>query len=126
MNTSVILYFCICFVLHFRLMHPVKMVLGFVAISVAFGGYVYCTNSQWRARQFKRNHPFFSVIIVLAAGYLVVYMMGAVIVFMFGIAFPLLCEHFEANCFYHDLYLYLVWHQVFFLNCFKLWRNMSF
>ncbi|PVD24481.1 hypothetical protein C0Q70_14964 [Pomacea canaliculata] len=72
------------------LMHPVKMVLGFTAISVAFGGYVYCTNNQWRARQFKRNHPLVSVIIILAAGYLVVYMLGAVIVFMFGIAFPLL------------------------------------
>ena len=76
-----------------RIVHPVKMVLGFAALSVAFGGYVYCTNSQWQARQFKRNHPLFSVIIILAAGYLLVYMFGAVIVFMFGIAFPLLCKY---------------------------------
>ena len=70
-----------------------KMVLGFAAISVAFGGYVYCTNNQWQARQFKRNHPLVSLLIIVAAGYLVVYMFGAVIVFMFGIAFPLLCKY---------------------------------
>ncbi|XP_067684958.1 PRA1 family protein 3-like [Haliotis asinina] len=72
------------------IIHPVKMVFGFVAIAVAFGGFVYCTNNQWRTRRFKRDHPLLSVLIILSAGYLVVYMLGAVIVFMFGIAFPLL------------------------------------
>lgn len=74
----------------FRILHPVKMVCGFAAISAAFGIFVYCTNSQWTARRFKRNHPVISLIIIVAAGYLLVYMFGAVIVFMFGIAFPLL------------------------------------
>ncbi|KAL5014238.1 hypothetical protein ScPMuIL_008508 [Solemya velum] len=72
------------------IIHPVKMVCGFVAIAVAFGGFVYCTNYQWKARRFKRNHPLISVVIVLTAGYLLVYMAGAVVVFMFGIAFPIL------------------------------------
>ena len=66
------------------------MVCGFAAISAAFALFVYCTNSQWTARRFKRNHPVISLIIIVAAGYLLVYMFGAVIVFMFGIAFPLL------------------------------------
>ncbi|KAL3853183.1 hypothetical protein ACJMK2_016748 [Sinanodonta woodiana] len=72
------------------IMHPVHMVCGFVAISVAFGGFVYCTNTQWKARQFKQNHPIISVLIILLAGYLLVYMFGAVLVFLFGIAFPML------------------------------------
>ncbi|KAK3103359.1 hypothetical protein FSP39_018700 [Pinctada imbricata] len=72
------------------IVHPVKMVCGFAAISIAFGVFVYCTNSQWSARRFKRNHPLVSVMVILATGYLVVYLIGAVIVFMFGIAFPLL------------------------------------
>ena len=88
--------FFVFFSLFFRIVHPVKMVLGFAAISVAFGGYVYGTNNQWQARQFKRNHPLVSVLIILAAGYLVVYMFGAVIVFMFGIAFPLLCKYVQS------------------------------
>ncbi|XP_064605558.1 PRA1 family protein 3-like [Liolophura sinensis] len=72
------------------IIHPVKMVLGFAAISVVFLGFVYCTNTQWRAKRFKRDHPIISVMIVLVGGYLVVYMFGAVIVFMFGVALPLL------------------------------------
>lgn len=69
------------------------MVLGFAAISVVFLGFVYCTNTQWRAKRFKRDHPIISVMIVLVGGYLVVYMFGAVIVFMFGVALPLLCKY---------------------------------
>ncbi|XP_060595348.1 PRA1 family protein 3-like [Ruditapes philippinarum] len=72
------------------IVHPVQMVCGFIAISVAFGGFVYCTSSRWKARRFKRDHPIISVIVILLSGYLLVYMVGAVIVFMFGIAFPLL------------------------------------
>ncbi|XP_050414455.1 PRA1 family protein 3 [Patella vulgata] len=72
------------------IIHPIKMVLGFAAISVAFGGFVYSTNNQWKARKFKRDHPLISVVVILVGGYLLVYMFGAVIVFMFGIAFPLL------------------------------------
>lgn len=68
------------------------MVCGFAAISIAFGVFVYCTNSQWTARRFKRNHPLISILVVLATGYLLVYLIGAVIVFMFGIAFPLMCK----------------------------------
>ncbi|XP_060075634.1 PRA1 family protein 2-like [Ylistrum balloti] len=72
------------------IIHPVKMACGFVAIAVAFGAFVYCTNSQFTARRFKRDHPLISILIVLATGYVLVYLIGAVIVFMFGIAFPLL------------------------------------
>lgn len=38
-----------------------------------------------------------SLIIIVAAGYLLVYMFGAVIVFMFGIAFPLLLTMIHAS-----------------------------
>ena len=69
------------------------MACGFCAIGVAFGGFVYCTSTQWKARRFKRDHPIISVIVILLAGYLLVYMFGAVIVFLFGIAFPLLCKY---------------------------------
>ncbi|XP_062612813.1 PRA1 family protein 3-like [Saccostrea cucullata] len=79
------------------ILHPVKMVCGFAAIAAAFGVFVYCTNSQWTARRFKKNHPVISLIIIVAAGYLLVYMFGAVIVFMFGIAFPLLLTLIHAS-----------------------------
>ena len=64
--------------------------LGFTALAVIFGTFVYFTNNQYKARRFKHDHPVVCVAAVLGAGYLVVYMFGAVLVFMFGIAFPML------------------------------------
>ncbi|CAG5129882.1 unnamed protein product, partial [Candidula unifasciata] len=71
-------------------MHPVQTVLGFTALAFCFAFFVYLTNNQYKAQRFKRDHPVFCVAAVIATGYFVVYMFGAVLVFMFGIAFPLL------------------------------------
>lgn len=92
------------------------MVCGFLAISVAFGGFVYCTSSQYKARRFKQNHPIISVILILLAGYLLVYMCGAVIVFMFGIAFPMLCKFYLFTNFKNCLLSFIV---LFFNNVFR-------
>lgn len=72
------------------IIHPVQILLGFTALAVIFGTFVYFTNNQYKARRFKHDHPVVCVAAVLGAGYLVVYMFGAVLVFMFGIAFPML------------------------------------
>ncbi|KAJ8301519.1 hypothetical protein KUTeg_020506 [Tegillarca granosa] len=45
------------------IIHPVKMVCGFGAISITFGVFVYCTNSQFTARRFKRDHPLIMILI---------------------------------------------------------------
>ena len=68
------------------------MILGFGAVAAAFAGFVYITNNRAECRRFKRHHPGVSVALILFAGYLLVYLMGSVIVFLFGIAMPLLGE----------------------------------
>jgi len=72
------------------IIHPVQILLGFAALALVFGCFVYFTNNQYKARRFKHDHPVVCVFAVMAAGYLVVYMFGAVLVFVFGIALPLL------------------------------------
>ncbi|GFN84522.1 pra1 family protein [Plakobranchus ocellatus] len=72
------------------IIHPVQILFGFTALAICFGLFVYCTNNQYKARRFKHDHPVFCVAAIIAAGYFVVYMFGAVLVFLFGIAFPLL------------------------------------
>lgn len=72
------------------LLHPVQILLGFAALGLAFGAFVYFTKNQSKARRFKHDHPVVCVAAVVAAGYFVVYMFGAVLVFIFGIALPLL------------------------------------
>ncbi|XP_059179507.1 PRA1 family protein 2-like [Physella acuta] len=72
------------------IIHPVQILLGFTALAICFGVFVYFTNTQNKAKRFKHDHPIFCVAAIIAAGYFVVYMFGAVLVFMFGIAFPML------------------------------------
>lgn len=71
------------------ILHPVQMVLGFIAIVIAFTGFVSVSKHQMQLRRFKRNHPGLSVAAIVAAGYLIICLIGSVIVFMFGIALPL-------------------------------------
>jgi Flp pilus assembly protein TadB len=79
------------------IIHPVQIVLGFVALALVFGLFVYFTKNQYKARRFKHDHPIVCVAAVLAAGYFVVYMFGAVLVFIFGIALPLLLIMIHAS-----------------------------
>ncbi len=76
----------------FRVLHPAQMVFGFAAVSSVFVAFVYLTNNKAELRRFKRDHPGLSVFIVLAGGYVLVYLLGSVAVFLFGIALPLLGE----------------------------------
>lgn len=49
-----------------RLIHPVKMFYGFLALAVAFGLFYYVTYERQPAQKFKRNHPLISVLVVLS------------------------------------------------------------
>ena len=76
--------------LNFRLLHPVKMILGCAAVVCAFMGFVYVTNNKMECRRFKRHHPGASVFIILIVGYILTYILGSVLVFLYGIALPTL------------------------------------
>ena len=69
------------------------MILGFAAISAAFTGFVYITNNKLEYKRMKRDHPILSIAVIVAAGYLLVYLLGSVMVFLFGIALPLLGKY---------------------------------
>lgn len=69
--------------------NPVKFIYGMIAIGVAFGLFCYFTNAKRSASQFKKNHPIVGVFIILGGGYLIVYLLGSVLVFLFGILLPI-------------------------------------
>ena len=73
-------------------MHPVQMVFGFAAVGGMFALFVYTSNNQAPLRKFKRRHPAISLLLVVIAGYIIIHMFGSIIVFLFGIALPLLCK----------------------------------
>lgn len=41
------------------------------------------------ATQFKKNHPVLGVLLIISGGYFLVYMLGSVLVFLFGILLPI-------------------------------------
>lgn len=70
--------------------HPVQMIFGFASVVAAFGLFVVSSNNQAQLRRFKRQHPGVCLMAILALGYLLIHLFGSVIVFLFGIALPLL------------------------------------
>jgi len=76
--------------LHCRVFHPVQMILGCLAVAGTFAGFVYASDHQAELRRFKRNHSGLSLAIILLVGYGIIYLIGSVLVFIFGIALPLL------------------------------------
>ncbi|PSN51665.1 hypothetical protein C0J52_09606 [Blattella germanica] len=79
------------------IIHPTKMFCGTVAMTVAFGLFYYVTNATRSATRFKKEHPIISVFLVLGGGYFVVYMLGSVVVFLFGILLPLVVSFIHAS-----------------------------
>ncbi|RXG52077.1 PRA1 family protein 3 [Armadillidium vulgare] len=65
------------------------MFFGMVAIGLGFGIFFYLTNNKQVANDFKKSHPVVSVIFVLSSSYFVVYLLGSVVVFIFGILLPI-------------------------------------
>ncbi|KAM7282625.1 PRA1 family protein 3 isoform X3 [Ixodes scapularis] len=72
------------------ILHPSKMLCGMLAVTVAFGLFHYVTNSQTAAMNLKRDHPILSGFVILLGGYFIVYMLGSVMVFLFGILLPIM------------------------------------
>lgn len=70
--------------------HPVQMIFGCAAVVAAFGLFVFSSNNQAQLRRFKRQHPGICLVAILVSGYIIIHLFGSVIVFLFGIALPLL------------------------------------
>ncbi|CAH1784962.1 unnamed protein product [Owenia fusiformis] len=80
---------CVVFLI-VGVLHPVQMVIGIASVSAVFAAFVYFTDNKYETRRFKRDHPALCVAVVLFGGYIMVYVLGSVIVFLFGIGLPLL------------------------------------
>ena len=66
------------------------MVLGVMAIGGVTTLFVYVSDNQLQFRRFKKQHPGISVCLVMLGGYIFIWLFGSVLVFLFGIALPML------------------------------------
>lgn len=68
------------------------MFLGGAVVTLVFVGSVWAGENQAIVKNFKRKNPTLFVIVVMVTSYFLLSLCGGVMVFIFGITFPLLCK----------------------------------
>lgn len=68
------------------------MFLGGTVVTLVFMGSVWAGENQAVVKNFKRKNPTLFVVAVMVTSYFLLSLCGGVMVFIFGITFPLLCE----------------------------------
>ncbi|XP_057685880.1 PRA1 family protein 3-like [Corythoichthys intestinalis] len=71
-------------------LNPIGMFLGGTVVTLVFMGSVWAGENQVTIKNFKRKNPTLFVIGVMITSYLLLSLFGGVMVFIFGITFPLL------------------------------------
>lgn len=76
----------------FRFLNPFGMFLGGAVVTLVFMGSVWAGENKAIVKNFKKKNPTLFVIGVMATSYFLLSLCGGVMVFIFGITFPLLCK----------------------------------
>uniref|UniRef100_A0A1A8P0Q4 PRA1 family protein n=1 Tax=Nothobranchius pienaari TaxID=704102 RepID=A0A1A8P0Q4_9TELE len=71
-------------------LNPIGMFLGGAVVTVVFAGSVWAGENKATIKNFKRKNPALFVVGVMVASYFLLSLFGGVMVFIFGITFPLL------------------------------------
>ncbi|XP_032681163.1 PRA1 family protein 3 isoform X2 [Odontomachus brunneus] len=70
------------------LIHPVKMLVGMLAMLVILGVFIYVSMEGSAAYNFKKQYPAIGVTFIILAGCFLTYTLGSLIVFFLGILLP--------------------------------------
>ncbi|KAM9779624.1 PRA1 family protein 2 [Neosynchiropus ocellatus] len=76
---------------------PFQLLVGGVVVTLMFLGFIWAAENQAPVRRFRRNYPSACLAAILLASYMVLSVVGAVAVFLFGIFFPLLMVLIHAS-----------------------------
>ncbi|KAL0978640.1 hypothetical protein UPYG_G00173220 [Umbra pygmaea] len=88
-QTNYLLLACVVF-FTVGILNPVGMFMGIVVVSLVFLGSVWAGENRSMIKDFKQQNPTLFVIAVLVASYFLMSLFNGVMVFLFGITFPLL------------------------------------
>uniref|UniRef100_A0A9L0JSL9 PRA1 family protein n=1 Tax=Equus asinus TaxID=9793 RepID=A0A9L0JSL9_EQUAS len=75
---------------------PFNMILGGIVVVLVFTGFVWAAHNDI-LRRMKKRYPTTFVMVVMLASYFLISMFGGVMVFVFGITFPLLLMFIHAS-----------------------------
>ncbi|XP_067398334.1 PRA1 family protein 3 [Emydura macquarii macquarii] len=76
---------------------PLNMILGGTVVVLVFTGFVWASHNKDILRKFKKQYPTAFVVAILLSSYFLISYFGGVMVFIFGITFPLLLTFVHAS-----------------------------
>ncbi|KAK2488507.1 hypothetical protein MC885_000156 [Smutsia gigantea] len=76
---------------------PFNMILGGTVVVLVFTVFVWAAHNKDVLRRMKKQYPTMFVMVVMLASYFLISMFGGVMVFVFGITFPLLLMFVHAS-----------------------------
>lgn len=71
-----------------RLIHPAKMIVGMISMSLAVLTFAYFSMEGRAVHQFKKNYPASGIALTLIVGCFLTYTLGSLLVFLVGILLP--------------------------------------
>jgi len=74
-------------------LNPLGMFLGGAVVALVFTGSVWAGENKAVIKNFKKKNPTLFVVGVMGISYFLLSLCGGVMVFLFGITFPMLCEY---------------------------------
>ncbi|XP_037357481.1 PRA1 family protein 3, partial [Talpa occidentalis] len=80
-----------------RFLSPFNMILGGIVVVLVFTGFVWAAHNKDILRRMKKQYPTTFVMVVMLASYFLISLFGGVMVFVFGITFPLLLMFIHAS-----------------------------
>uniref|UniRef100_A0A8C9PST7 PRA1 family protein n=1 Tax=Spermophilus dauricus TaxID=99837 RepID=A0A8C9PST7_SPEDA len=86
---------CLCVVCVWYV--PFNMILGGLVVVLVFTVFVWAAHNKDVLRRRKKQYPTAFVMVVMVASYFLISMFGGVMVFVFGITFPLLLMFIHAS-----------------------------
>ncbi|XP_035742743.1 PRA1 family protein 3-like [Vespa mandarinia] len=86
-QTNYLFMFVIIFLV-VGLIHPVKMLVGMLAMAVILGGFAYVSTEGRLIHQFKQQYPGVGILGIILAACFATYTLGSLLVFLLGILLP--------------------------------------
>uniref|UniRef100_A0A8C5RG09 PRA1 family protein n=1 Tax=Laticauda laticaudata TaxID=8630 RepID=A0A8C5RG09_LATLA len=78
-------------------LNPLKMLLGILVVILVFTAFVCASHKKDFICKFKKHYPAAFVIAVMLLSYILISFFGGVMVFLFGITFPLFLMFLHAS-----------------------------
>jgi len=77
--------------------HPFKMFLGVVAIGIGITMFALANNAGPQVSKFKVDHPVVSLVLLLIGCYFIIYLLGGIVVLVFGVLLPISAVFIHAS-----------------------------